>query len=105
MEVLIGLAILLALNEWRDYKFNSRYKKLELKISALTRKLHYVGDLAKKIDDNNLAIQKVSQDFDAANAFIGQAQTDLSTIVKEYQINGVPLGYERGQKYDMVEGL
>ena len=37
--------------------------------------------------------------------FIVKAQTDLDTIVKEYEINGVPLGYDRGKKADYVEGL
>jgi hypothetical protein len=107
MEILIGLGLILAMNEWRDYKFNRRHRLIEALLKQTMRKLHYVGDLAEKIEANNKAILETKKDLEPVKEFIHKASIDLQTIVQEYEVNGVPLGYDRGgnRHYDMVEGL
>lgn len=108
MELLIGLAIILAFNEWRDYKFNRKHKALELQIKQIARKLHFFGDLAEKIDATNAEIEKLRAPMVAAQEFISKAQLDLQTIVNEYQVNGIPMGLQRGtpeQHFDAIEGI
>lgn len=105
MEVLIGLAIILAFNEWRDFKFGKRIQLLETHFKRLSRQLHFVGDLAQKIEANNQSLAAQRAELAPIYEFLHKAHTDLETIVKEYQVNGVPLGYERGGQFDHVEGL
>lgn len=105
MEVLIGLAIILAVNEWRDHKAKKERKLIEAHVKRLSRQLHFVGDLAEKIEANNKAIHAHRQELAPIYEFLHKAHTDLETMVKEYQVNGVPLGYERAQHFDHVEGL
>lgn len=48
---------------------------------------------------------ELKDEIEPLKVFILKAHTDLDTIVKEYEINGVPLGYDRGKKADFVEGI
>jgi hypothetical protein len=106
MEILIGLGIILAVNEWRDYKSKQKFKLIENRIKKISRQLHFIGDLSAKIDSNNALIQANRKELEPIKDFISEAHTDLKTIVQEYEVNGVPLGYDRGKpNFDMVEGV
>lgn len=107
MEILIGMAILLALNEWRDFKFSRKHNLITSEIKRLSRQISKLSEETKKAQVSLAEIPLLKEELQPIQAFITKAQTDLETIVKEYEVNGVPLGYDRtgGQQYDMVEGL
>lgn len=106
MEYLLFIAIVLALIEWRDVKQNKRYEAIENQLAISNAAI--VSILEKHA-------KKVSEDFHALSAeirplkeFLDKAHTDLGTIVKEYEINGIPMHLQRGGKmpeFDAVEGL
>ena len=77
---------------WREYMLIHKYNVMEAQV--------------KRIEDVViLEIQKMTEQMEPLSGFIAKAHTDLETIVKEYEINGIPLGYDRGKKADYVEGL
>lgn len=63
------------------------------------------AEMAKFRDDIKEALTKIAAETEPLKAFLLKAHTDLDTIVKEYEINGVPLGYDRGKKAEFIEGL
>lgn len=107
MEIILVLIFVVAFNEWRDIKARQKAKHIEGKLSDLSDRLLYVGTLAEQIKANSEAIKAIGSDLEPVKAFINKAHTDLDTIVKEYEVNGIPLGFDRtgGKHYDMVEGL
>lgn len=107
MEIILVLIFVVAFNEWRDIKAKRETKRVEAKLVALSNQLVFVGELAERIKENSGAIAALGQGLEPLKEFINKAHTDLDTIVKEYEVNGVPLGYDRGSKakFDMIEGL
>ncbi len=85
---LFGFAILI----WREIHNEKRF--------ASTHK-----DLVEFRQIISGEVEKLREEIALQRDFIVKAQTDLATIVTEYEINGVPLGYDRGKKADFVEGL
>lgn len=105
MEILIGLAIILAVNEWRDIKGNNRFKELKDEIEAMKKRQDSLFLMSPEIIEIKNTLAELSAKLDAQAEFINKAHVDLDTIVKEYEINGIPLNLQRGQSFDMVEGL
>jgi hypothetical protein len=106
MELILAIGIILAVNEWRDYKNNRRYKKLELEIKRVNRQFYSVEKFARLLEQNNNEVIILKNDLEPVKEFIAKAQVDLETIVQEYELNGIPLHLQRGNpKFDMVEGL
>lgn len=85
---ILGLAILCGV-VWHLHKKHQNVRDDLVKFeSSLLKELHALTEELQPLKD-----------------LIVKAHTDLSTIVNEYEINGVPLGYDRGKKADYVEGL
>ena len=107
MEILIGLAIILVVNEWRDHKFNKKTELVLAQIKRVNRQMIYISEFSKELKAIDARISSLSKDIVPLQEFITKAHTDLDTIVNEYEINGIPLGYDRGNKatFDAVEGL
>jgi hypothetical protein len=66
-------------------------------------------NISNELDKFKILLSKdlssLKEEIEPMKEFILTAQTDLGTIVKEYEINGIPLGYDRGKKADYIEGL
>lgn len=105
MEILIGLAIILAFNEWRDVKGKSRFNELKREIEEMKIRQEALFLIAKSFEDMQVSLKNINSELEENKEFINKAHTDLETIVKEYEINGIPLNLRRGQNFDMVEGL
>lgn len=85
---LFGFAILI----WRETQIEKKFGQIHKDLTEFRR----------LIDSDFI---KVTEQLNSYQEFIRKAHTDLNTIVQEYEINGVPLGYDRGKKADFVEGL
>jgi hypothetical protein len=107
MEVIVGLAIIIAFNEWRDVKARKKAEALDARLLELSNRLLFTDQLANKIEEQRVEIAHLRAELEPMREFIAKAHTDLQTIVQEYEINGVPLGYDRGKRpaYDVIEGL
>lgn len=101
---LFFIAIVLGIVEWRDSANRRRYKAIEAQFKRHARQMEQRVARAQAGTDASLA--KLQASLEPINEFIAKAHTDLHTIVQEYEINGVPLGYQRkAPHFDMVEGL
>lgn len=105
MEFIIGMALILAINEWRDFKSSGRFSVLKKEIEEMKSRQEALFLVAKSFEQIQLEFKKLNEQLLAQSEFISKAQVDLATIVNEYEVNGIPLGYDRGRKFDMVEGL
>jgi CRISPR/Cas system-associated exonuclease Cas4 (RecB family) len=119
MEFLIGLAIIIALSELREWRQANRAKNLNRQVRSFARGLTAVTAELKVLEAQlGLVNEKADRGFkefaearviaDEAKAFSERASIDLATIVNEYKVNGVPVGVSRRpdrRNFDMVEGL
>ena len=105
MEHLVFIAIVIALIEFKEFKQNRRYKAIQQGVEILRVSMEV--QISKQGMHTEQAISALRSEITPLAEFLTKAQTDLSTIVQEYEVNGVPLGYQRGnnQKFDLVEGL
>lgn len=126
MEYLALGIFLVAINELREWRTAQKQKALVEMYGILTAKfddhqkklvhiMDVLSDVLDHMNDNSSEMIKLHKELtvlketqEASNQFIAQAKTDLETIVKEYKINGIPMGMQRrtnAELYDMVEGL
>jgi hypothetical protein len=103
ISITIFFALIVGWIEWKSYQVQKQNKINEANIKALHEAIIDFLKCTKEIKDGQILIQ---ESLNAQSEFILKAHTDLGTIVKEYEVNGVPLGYDRkGGKFDYVEGL
>lgn len=119
-------ALLIAINELREWRSNEKHKAALHEFNCLNESMleveEAVSTLRLKImesreslaaqmgmtSDLQLLVKEGIQATESSQEFIKKASVDLATIVNEYKINGIPFGYERRKNidsYDLVEGL
>lgn len=125
------MAILfIVLNELREWRTSNKFKELSIDIDVMDGKIYELDTSIDELNDSldassaisksvaenlvemNNSLHKAMGLIDESRAeakeFIIKAQADLATIVNEYKINGIPLGYHRKpveEIYDSVEGF
>lgn len=115
MEFFIALAIIIAITELKEFRLTKKLDRLNRKLESSTKLLHMIQNqlsVAKEtIDANRNAIselgKKISSISDQLNELrpiIEEAHANSATILKEYELNGVPLGYQRKHP-DFIESL
>lgn len=115
MELLIGLAIVLAMSEWREYRAKQGVKRLAAEINRQKRVIDKLLERQSKLhmlvqESSEASHQACKQAIEAKSALfenqdkLATIHSNVETILKEYEINGIPLGYQR-KTYDIVEGL
>lgn len=110
ISLTIFFALIVGLLEWREWKSN---KRLDDKYGMLMDAIMTVENQLDELNEFKSDFKSLSADFsslkermESTEQFIQKASTDLDTIIKEYEINGVPLGYDRtGKPIDFIEGL
>lgn len=112
MDLLLVVLVLIAVIELKEWRVTKRYEELDEKIEQILIRLSVVieknSEIIDLLNDNSSLFRDQLDSNERKNMFIDEAKRDLETIVKEYKINGIPLGYERRrveQDYDTVEGL
>ncbi len=109
MELAVLALFIVIYTEMREYRHREQMKridensrKLRLGEHVMSRRLAAQCATLEKLD---ASIKALSERADVQAKFIDKAHTDLETLVKEYEINGVPLGYDRtgGKKPDFYE--
>lgn len=114
LEFIVSLALIIALSELREWRGNRKHRQLVGVIQGIKRQ-----GLLARADMEALKAALATQlaahaaksfaDIDGLRSFIISADQNLQTIVNEYKINGVPLGYERKPQSDLtgdyIEGL
>lgn len=118
MELLLALALIVAVNELNAWRLSRRHRQLLSSFKSMKRQIVALREeVCQNTDQITVAkvgvatlhgqLQKQTEELQATKDFIHTAEADLKTILKEYQINGTPLGYDRtsGRQADFIEGL
>lgn len=127
-------ALLIVINELREWRLSNkmnefedkfddfmeicsiRNNEYELNFRKIISSLHELCDNDKSIvsaiktdhDNIDIFLNGLNENSVENKKFAEKAAVDLSTIVNEYKINGIPLGLQRKphvDPYDMIEGL
>lgn len=115
LEIIISLAIMIAVVELKEWRLIKRIEQLENRMSLLVeesqkiraicveqmRKLDFMEKVHEAQADNFHAIK---QEIDEVKKLASSAESHGATILREYELNGIPLGYQRKQP-DFVETL
>lgn len=115
MELLIGLGIVLAMSEWREHRARLSVKRLTLEINRQKRVIDKLLERQAKFlkvvqDTHEATLQSYKAAMEARASSIDtqdqlkSVHANVETILKEYELNGIPLGYQR-KSFDIVEGL
>lgn len=115
MELFLGLGIIVAiseLREWRQHKNTCRivdaFEALELSNKLETLKIDEFGKsiekVIKNIEDLQLRVHALNEMLQDQKDKIEKAEANTATILKEYELNGIPLGLQR-KNADYIEGL
>ncbi len=119
MELLIALVLIVAISELKEWRFAVRMRKQRDHLTQVQADIAALFDYCRRqgamTEDDRLVLAglkiqglQLADSLAHASEFIRRAETDLATIVNEYKINGIPLGYKRGNQKiegDFVEGL
>jgi len=112
MEVLLFIAIIIGINELKEWRLMKKYDSMKDDIEILKNKFTIVVEKSSEMIDllnsQSGLIREAIESSETKNAFIDKAKSDLETIVNEYKINGIPLNYQRKRveaEYDAVEGI
>lgn len=85
MELIASLAIIIALNELREWRFNQRMEKLELEV--LKSRLLF-DETCKELNDD-LGIK-----LENTHAFVEKAQTQLEAMNRAIDAHGLRVNYK-----------
>lgn len=115
MELFISLAIIVAIAELKDWKHSKITASLLVEINTLKQDnqtllfdirnaqsgivsiQESVSSGLVKIEENNATLLRMQE-------FIERAEANSATVLREYELNGMPLGYQRKHP-DFIEGL
>ena len=111
MEALITLVAILGYLEIRDRKMKQRFRRdlkhATMKMKALEKEMEAARlaslSLKSLVEEMNSQLQTLA----AQTKLVEQTHLNIETILKEYELNGIPMGYIRGgdKRFDAVEGL
>jgi hypothetical protein len=102
IAITVFFALVVGWIEFKSYRYEQRHKQSEADIIKVVDNVSGIFNCISALHKNQVEMMK---SLEAQSEFINKASTDLQTIVNEYEVNGIPLGYDRGKKFDMVEGL
>lgn len=109
MELALVAVLIVIYTEFREYRWREHMKTMDAHYRGLRMSEHVlarrVDALDKAIEKSSALISAMAERAEKQSVFIDQAATDLSTLIKEYEINGVPMGLDRsgGKKADFYE--
>lgn len=116
MELFIALAIMIGLLEIKEFRNSKRIKLLSQQIKSAHRVLDRLEKRNVALEQTLLAqgvlinsakvmMGQVVEQSEKSAEFVQSVDGSLQTILKEYEVNGVPLGYQRKPVADFIEGL
>jgi methyl-accepting chemotaxis protein len=99
MEIAIAMILIVIYTEFREYRWREHMKTMDEHCKKLRMGGHHIARRVDKLSDAvknaSDAVKALADKADQQSEFITKASNDLETLIKEYEINGVPLGYDR----------
>lgn len=109
MELAVLALFIVVYTEMREMRHRKQWdrmsedcRKLRLGEHIMSRRLASQDTALTRIADE---LKATKEKLDTQSQFIDKAHTDLETLVKEYEINGIPMGMDRtgGKRPDFYE--
>lgn len=102
--VLLGFAALIFLKQKMDKELLKDLLKMQMQIQKAYRQSELCVETVSKTynearKEQDMVMELLTKILEETT----EAKVAAQTIVKEYEINGVPLGYERN--FDTIEGM
>lgn len=111
MEALACIVIVIGLLELRGYREFKARQLLLAKISRVASKQTQLAERLTELQDIRALIAKIMAQSEADKETFArlvdaceETRTATQTILREYELNGVPMGYQR-KSVDAIEGL
>jgi len=115
MELFISLAILVAVVELKEWRQSKRVDLIISRLDLISKNLnimHSEIQIQKEIlealeSDFEIVQSKLPEYFeklDEIKNISEKAEANSATILREYELNGIPLGYQRKQP-EFIETL
>lgn len=99
MEIALVAILIVIYTELREYRWREHMKTMDAHYRGLRMSEHIVSrrvdGLDKALTNAVSSIEALTEQSKAQSDFIMKASTDLETIVKEYEVNGIPMGLDR----------
>jgi|GEM_PF-4695793 len=104
--VLLGFAALILLKNSLDRAVLKDILEMRLDVIKSVKKSESCEEIVSKLSHQFRAdMEKFNSSFEGIQSLTAEAKINTETILKEYELNGIPLGYKRGDNYDAIEGL
>jgi len=108
MEFLLAVSVLITLNELREWRFSKHVSKLNDSLEKVLKELEEVSRSSKitqsLIESSNKNFSVITDEILYIRQAAEKSEANSATILKEYELNGIPLGYQR-KNPDFIEGL
>lgn len=115
MELLIAVAIMIAISELKEWRIGKKADNLESRIMTLTASLI---ELSKKIENINQDFTQINKHVDnieckidamverqeAMKEIVDSVDVSTKTILNEHEISGIPMGFNP-KRPDFIEGI
>jgi len=104
--VLLGFSALIFLKHSLDRALLKDILEMRMDVIESLKKAKSCEELVSKLShdfkaDMTIFIEK----FESIKSLTLESKMNTETILKEYEINGIPLGYQRGDHFDAIEGM
>lgn len=104
--VLLGFAALIYLKNNLDRALMKDLLEMRIDVLKSVKKADSCEKIVSKMaNDLKKDMESFIYSVDGIRAMASDAKLNTETILKEYEINGIPLGYKRGDNYDAIEGI
>ena len=115
MELLLALAIIIAVAELKDWKQQKRVSEILSHVDKLSQEIAFNKEAVHQAiaeikfnksltEGTQYKLSAVMEQLEDYRTKIDQVESNTATILKEYELNGIPLGYQR-KNPDFIEGL
>lgn len=104
--VLLGFAALILLKNTQDRELLKDLLDARVDIARAKKSSDQTNETCSLMAHNvREDMKKILEKLELVRADASEAKLSGQSILKEYEINGVPLGYKRGDHYDAIDGV
>lgn len=109
MELLVTVGLMLAVFELKDLFAKKRQKQLILELKRVRRaqdlSFQMVTKMSQLLPKMITESESIKLGVESQQELLIEADKNLKIILNEYELNGIPMGFDRGKKFDFIEGI
>lgn len=115
-EFVVAIGIIVLISEAKEWRASKRIEEINKRLdsgfqalSQLHKELKFlkesISELSNQVYIQNSKIDSLVANYEAVAQNAEQAKIAGETILKEYELNGIPLGMIRNPNADVIEGF